>query len=412
MPNALTKDLEIMFDNMVEGFDAACVLSNQVAKFSPDAQSMQRAGDVVYRPMDYHMDTVSGMDVSAATPVDLIQRQVPAVYKSPENIIYTLDAKEMRDPYHMQKAGEAAGRRLSAKIDSDLSSIVALRAANVVTQSGVFSWDLAATGNRILTQKGVPMGVGKKLVMSPIDVQKVAGELGGRAYFQGKSASAYENGEIPDIDGLRTFRTDIMPNLAARGTVTGTTLGAAASFTPTAMTGDIPTDNRQMTITVSGANIANIKNGDAFTLANSGTVINSVHQITKDDTGEAQTFRVVSGGGTSSLVITPAIVASGSYKNVTASGASGATLTFINSTQKAASVIFAEGAVELMTGRLAIPTDQGVKVATTTSKNGVPLVFMWSFNQDTLKTKVRVTSLYGTTVLQPEMCALLLASQA
>lgn len=412
MPNALTKDLEIMFENVIQGFDAACVVSSQVARFSPDAQSMQRAGDTVYRPMDYHMDTVSGMDTTSATPTDLIQRQVPATYKSPENILYTLDAKEMRDPYHMERAGMAAGKRLAAKIDSDMASAIALRAANVVTQTGVFSWDLAATGKRILTQKGLPMGVTSKLVMSPLDVQKVAGELGGRAYFQGKTQSAYETGQIPDIAGMNTYETDIMPNLAARGTVTGTTLGAAASFTPSAMTGDVPTDNRQMTITVSGANIANIKNGDAFTISNSGTPINSVHQITKDDTGEAQTFRVVSGGGTSSLVITPAIVASGPYKNVTASGASGATLSFINSTQKATSVIFADGAAELMTGRLAIPTDQGVKVATTTSKNGVPLVFMYWFNGHTLKTTVRVTSLYATTVLQPEMCALLLASQA
>jgi hypothetical protein len=408
MANAFTKDLEIMFDNMVEGFDAACVLSSQVAKFSPDGQSMQRAGDVIYRPQDYHMNTVSGLDVSGATPTDLIQRQIPAVYKQPENIVYTLDAKSMRDEYHMQQAGKAAGKRLAAKIDSDLASVVALRAANVVTQSGVFSWDLAATGKRILTQKGLPAGLGVKAVLSPLDVQKVAGELGGRAYFQGRTQDSYENGGIPDIAGLSTFEADIMPNLAAIGTVTGTTLGAAASFTPSAMTNDLPTDNRQMTITVAGANIANIKNGDAFRIAG----VNSVHMITKDDTGEAQTFRVLSGGGTSSLVITPALVASGPYQNVTAQGANGAALTFVNTTAKATSVAFAEGAVELMIGRLAFPTDQGAKVVSTTSKNGVPLIFSYSFNHLTGVTTVRVTSLYGTTVLQPEMCALFLASQA
>jgi hypothetical protein len=75
-------------------------------------------------------------------------------------------------------------------------------------------------------------------------------------------------------------------------------------------------------------------------------------------------------------------------------------------------VAFPEGAVELMIGRLAFPTDQGAKVVSTTSKNGVPLIFSYGFNHLTGITTVRVTSLYGTTVLQPEMCALFLASQA
>jgi hypothetical protein len=411
MPNALTKDLEIMFDNMVEGFDAACVVSSQVARFSPGDQSMQRAGDVVYRPQDYHMDTVSGLDVSAATPTDLVQRMVPAVYKSPENIVYTLDAKEMRDPYHMAAAGKASGKRLAAKVDSDMASAIMLRAGNVVTQSGVFGWDLAATAKRILKQKGVPMGVDIKMIMNPLDTQKVALELGQRSYYQGQTKDSFENGGVPDIAGMRTFETDISPTLAAIGTVTGITLGAIASFTPTAMTGDLPTDNRQQTITVAGANIANAKNGDAFTLANSGTPINSVHMITKEDTGEPQTFRVLSGGGTATLTITPALVASGPYRNVTAQGASGATLTFKNTAAKSVTVGFAEGAVELMTGNLAFPSDQGPKVVRTTSKNGIPLVFAYVFDAFTGKTKVRVTSLYGTTVLQPELCFMALASQ-
>ena len=408
MANALTKDLEIMFENMVQGFDAACVMSSQVTRFSPDQSSMQRAGDVVYRPMDYHMDTTSGLDISGATPTDLIQRQVPAVYKAPENILYTLDAKEMRDPYHMEKAGTAAGKRLAAKIDSDLASVVALRAANVVVQSGVMDWDLMATANRILTQKGLPMGVDVKAVMSPLDVQKIAKELGGRSFYQGQTARSFENGEIPDIAGMRTFKADIMPTLAARGTVTGTTINGNQSFSPSAMTGDVPTDNRQMTLVVQGANIANTKNGDCFTIAG----VNSVHNITKDDTGELQTFRILSGAGTVNLVITPAIIATGPYKNVTAQAANSAAVSFINSTAKAATVGFADGAVELMTGRLAFPTDQGAKVVTTTSKNGVPLIFSYAFNHLTGKTTVRVTSLYATTVLQPEMCFLALASQA
>jgi len=79
MANQLTKDLEIYFEKSIVGFDAACVLSMAADKFTPAAQSMQRAGDVFYRPMEYNMDVVSGLDLTAAAPTYLSQRMVPTV---------------------------------------------------------------------------------------------------------------------------------------------------------------------------------------------------------------------------------------------------------------------------------------------------------------------------------------------
>lgn len=409
--NSLTKDLEILFENFIVGFDAACVISREASFMYPDQQSMQRAGDTVYRPQDYHMDVVSGLDVSAATPTDLIQRQVPATYKSPENIVYKLDAKEMRDPTHKENAGRAAGLRLSAKIDSDLYTAVALQGANVIKKVGAISWDDGALAEAVLLAKGMPLQVGRKLIFNPFDYKDVAKDLGNRAYMGDVNLDAYERSRVPDIAGFRTFRTDNLYNLAAVGTVTGTTLGAAASFTPSAMTGDIPTDNRRMTITVAGANIANIKNGDAFTIGSGGTAVNSVHNITKDDTGQLQTFRVISGGGTASLVITPAIVATGPYKNVTQAGANGAAITFLNTVTKPVVPFWVEGSVELMAGKLAFPQDQGAQVMTSTSKNKIPLIMSYSFDHLKGVTTARFTALYATTVLQPELAGIIVANQ-
>jgi hypothetical protein len=409
--NALTKDLEILFEEFVVGFDAACVISQEAAFMYPDQQAMQRAGDTVYRPQDYHMDTVTGLDISAATPTDLIQRQVPATYKSPENILYTLDAKEMRDPTHKTNAGRAAGLRLSGKIDSDLYTAVALQGANVIKKVGAISWDDGALAEATLLAKGMPLNLGRKFFFNPFDYKDIAKDLGNRAYLGNVNLDAYERSRVPDIAGFRTFRTDNLYNLAAVGTVTGTTLGAAASFTPSAMTGDLPTDNRRMTITVAGANIANIKNGDAFTIGSGGTAVNSVHNITKDDTGQLQTFRVISGGGTSSLVITPALVATGPYKNVTQAGANGAAITFLNTATKPACPFWVEGAVELMAGKLAFPEGQGAQIMTSTSKNGIPLIMSYQFDHLKAKTTCRFTSLYAVTVLQPELAGIVIANQ-
>lgn len=411
--NQLTKDLEILFEEFVLGFDAGCVISQEADFKFPDQQSMQRAGDVVYRPQDYQMETVSGLDISAATPTDLIQRQVPAVYKSPQNILYTLDAKELRDPEHKKNSGKAAGLRLCAQIDSDLYSAVALQATNVITVTGggVFTWDKGAAAEAILIAKGMPKGVERKFFMNPFDYLDVAKDLGNRAYLRDETLDAYEQSKVPGIAGFRTFRTDNLQNLSAIGTVSGTTVSGAQSFTPTAMTGDLPTDNRRMTLNIAGANIANIKNGDCFTIGSGGTLVNSVHNITKDDTGQPQTFRVISGAGTSALTISPPIVTTGPYKNCTQAAANGAAITFLNTVTKPVNAFWCQGAVELMAGKLAFPDGMGAQVMTATSKQGIPLIMSYSFNHLTGKVTARMTSLYATTVLQPELCGIVLAKQ-
>ncbi len=411
MPNALTRDLEVLFEEYIVGFDAACVLSQEASVFRPDQQSMQRAGDTVYRPQDFHMAVTSGLDISAATPTDIIQRQVPATYRQPNNILYALDAREMRDPATMKDVGKAAGLRLSAQIDSDLYTTVVAQAANVIRKVGAFTWDDGATAEAVLIAKGMPMGVRRKLFMNPTDYKDVAKDLGNRQYLASTSLDAYERSKVPGIAGFETFRTDNVVNVAAVGTVTGTTVSGTQSFTVSAMTGDLPTDNRRMTLTVAGANIANIKNGDKCTIGAAGTAVNAVHNITKDDTGIQQTFTVISGGGTANLVISPAIVATGPYQNVTQAAQNGAAITFLNTASRPANAFWCEGAVELMAGKLAFPTGQGAQVMTATSKNGIPLIMSYAFDHLKARTTCRFTALYATTVLQPELCGIILANQ-
>lgn len=411
--NALTKQLEVHFEEFIVGFDAACVISQEAQFYYPDQDAMQRAGDTVYRAQNFHMAITAGLDISAATPTDVIQRMVPATYKSPQNVLYAFDAKEMRDPNNMQQTGKAAGLRLAGQIDSDIYTVVAQQAANVITVTGggVLTWDMGALAEAVLLSKGMPMGSRRKLFMNPFDYKDVAKDLGNRAYLKDETLDAYERSRVPAIAGFETFRTDNLSNLAAIGTVSGTTVSGAQSFTPSAMTGNLPTDNRQMTLVVAGANIANTKNGDAFTIGSGGTAVNAVHNITKDDSGQLQTFRILSGAGTANLVITPAIIATGPYQNVSQAAGAGAAITFINTVSKPVNAFWVDGAVELMAGKLAFPEGQGAQIMTATSKNGIPLIMSYAFDHLKGKTTCRYTSLYATTVLQPELCGIILAKQ-
>jgi hypothetical protein len=406
MANALAKDLELMFENFVDGFDAACVISMEAETSYPDATAMQRAGDTFYKKQNYHAAVVTGLDVSAAARTDVIERFVPTVYRTPDNVVYELDAKELRDPQHMTKMGQASALRLAAEVDKNLYAAVAAQAAIFVKKVGAITWDDGATAEALMLSRGIGSG-NRKMFLNPFDYAAIAKDLGNRAYLGDRSKDAYERSKVPDIATFATFRTDNVANQTTNGTVTGTTVNANTSHTVTAMTGDLPTDNRYGALVVAGANIANTVAGAAFTIAG----VNAVHMIDKSDTGQPMTFRIISGQGTANLVITPKIVITGPYQNCTAQAAAGAAVTFLNNATKPVNAFWAQGAVTLDYGRLAFPQGTGAQVMTANTKNGVPLVSVAQINAQTGKLFVRNTTLYAATVLDPEKCGIILANQ-
>lgn len=405
MANALTKDLEIMFENIIEGFDTASVISKEADTSFPNPQSMQRAQDVFYRPMEYNATTFSGLDISAQSPTDAIQRQVPTVFRPVDSTLFKFNAEELRDPYHLKMSGKAAAKRLAGLVDTAVYTRVANEASIVIKKIGALSWTDGLKAEAALLQRGL-VNQNKKMFLNPVDYQDIAIDLGSRAYMGDLTKNAYQNSQVPDIATFSTFRTDNLINLAAVGTVSGSTVSGTQSFTPTAMTVDLPTDNRRMTLVVAGVNIANIKNGDAFILN-----MNSVHNITKDDTGVLQTFRVISGGGSANLVITPPIIATGAYQNVTAAALAGTPLVFLNTVTKPVTPFWQHGAVTLDYGKPDFYNGAGEEVMQATTKQGVPIQMIVQANSLTGTITVRSAIKFATTVLNPEACGIIIANQ-
>lgn len=255
MPNQLTKDLEILFENVIDGFEASNVVSRECSKFRPGDTEMQRAGDVVYRPQGYHLKSVSGLDLTAATANSLVQRQVPARFREPENVIYELDAKEMRDPWHKEQAGKAAGRQLAAWVDNLIVDEVAARATNMVTIGSASTgktlgedlWNASAGIDAMMLSIGVPQGGQRKAFYNPFNYKDLAKELGSRAYAVGATLTAYEKAQIPPVASFDSFRVDYAGAMKA-GSATAVTLGGAVAHKVTAMDSNgAPTDNRQGT---------------------------------------------------------------------------------------------------------------------------------------------------------------------
>lgn len=408
MANSALKTIDIMWESFVEAFDAMTVLSNMVDRETINPTEAERAGDVMYVRQNYHASTVAGLDISGETDMDVISRAVPLVFNDPQNVKYSLDAKEMRDESVMRKQGEAAARQLAAVIDTTLYNRAVDRATIVQLASGAFTWNLGQSAETAMIQRGITSSQAK-LLLNATDYQAVSADLGGKAYQSDWSKNAYERSRIPGIANFETFRTDNLKNLTIKGTVTGTTVNGNQSHTVVAKDANgVPVDNRQMTLTVQGTNVANIKAGDVFTIAN----VNAVHMITKEDTGTLQTFRVlaVAGSGTS-LTISPAIVPSGPYQNVTTQAANSAAITFVNNATKPANLFFSGDAIQLKYSRLHFPTDQGAKVMTATTENGAPLTMSYFFNHLTGKTQFRFHTYFAAEAVDPEKIGIIVANQ-
>lgn len=408
MANQDLNTIEIAFEEFVDGYDANCVVSRAVDTETVDAKKSQRGGDVMYVRQNYEASTVGGLDVSGETNMDVIDRSVPIAFQDPRNVIYSLNAKEMRDPIKMAKQGQAAAKSLAAYVDQFTYDRAVARSTMAITATGAFDWDLGARAEEALIKRGIDAS-NVNLFMNPSDWRSVSGELGGRQYTTDRTKAAYERSQVPDIANLMTFRTDNISNVAATGTVTGTTVNGAQSHTVTSKDANgIPVDNRQMTLTVQGANVANIAVGNSFTIAG----VNAVHMKTKSDTGDLQTFKVIAVGSSgTSLTVSPALVASGPYQNVTAVAADSAALVFLNDAAAPANLFAAKDAVQIKYGRLEFPSDMGAKVMTATTENGVPLCMSYNFNHMTGVTQVRYHTFFAADAVDSEKVGVILANQ-
>jgi hypothetical protein len=116
----------------------------------------------------------------------------------------------------------------------------------------------------------------------------MAGDLAKRNENTTRSDNAYKTGRLAtNIANFSVYNDDAPVRLtAATGGVT-TVNGANQYFEPLAVLTEadgeqVNQDNRYSNLTVTAAVYANIKAGDAFTIAG----VNSVHMINKQDTGQ------------------------------------------------------------------------------------------------------------------------------
>lgn len=420
--NDFAKQVVIAFEEeVVPKFEDLLVLSKKVSIAPTDGTQMERAGDVIWRPIPYVAVSNDGLDATNDFN-PMTDQVVPATLGFQKHIARTMDVKELRDLLRQKRFGEAAARRLASDVNIAVMDTVCNQATLIDTKTS------AATGfvdparlDSIFNRNGIPMD-GRQLGYCTPDYNGLAADLAARQTMTGKPTTAYEKALIGEnVSGFTAHKLDyanICPLATASGLTMSTLTAAGNFYTPkskrAAATGEqANVDNRFHQITLS-AN-TNINAGDMITFAN----VFEAHMITKRSTGVLRTFRVISKDAGAQITISPPIISNQGgtqaeidYQNcVITAQAGNAALVFLNTAAKPMNPFWVQDAVELLPGRYEVPEGEGLKVSMATTANGIQIVMTEGLDINTLKKKFRWDIFFGVCVLRPDMVGVQLFNQ-
>jgi hypothetical protein len=425
MANAFSKEEIVAFENILEGFNDALILSKNINIYNTNGVTMERARDTMWRPQPYiaqSFNRVVGNTIASEIQT-MTQLSVPSTLGFAKCSAWQMNALELRDALQENRLGDAAKQKLASDINLSVMDLAAAQGTLVVDVStAAGDYDDIALCDSIMNEQGV-MADSRYLALSSRDYNGMAGNLAvaTRSFTGNKSANAYERSYVGPVAGFETYKLDYANRCAANAaTVTIATNGAQVRYVPQATTtstgGILNVDNRYQTVTVSSS--AGVVAGDAFTIDG----IEAVHHITKRSTGELKTFRVISvpGGGTT-LVISPPIIGANSsptdaeqqYQNVyVASVSATASINFLNVAASNINPFWRKDSIELLPGRYAVPDGAGVDVLRASTDQGIELVMTKKFDPLTFQTLYTLDTLYGVVMTNPEMAGILLFNQA
>lgn len=423
---SFNKNEVVMFEKALEGFQDGLVVSQLFGTFNVDDVTSERAGDILWRPQPYIVQSFSGNDASANFNRNHTQLSVPTSLGLQRHVPLVLTARELRDPQQRERLSRAAMQRLASDINVACSDLAAQSGTIVIKRPGTAAgFDDIAAIDTAMNRVGIQM-MDRVACFSSGDYNSMASNLAGRQTVQGVVQTALERATVPPIAGIDLYKLDYAFRLTAAVPGAGVTVNGAnqrfvpaATFTSGGATAN--QDNRYQNLTVTVGAGGALKVGDAFTIAG----VNEVHHITKADTGVLKTFRInaiVSGGGTAGtnvLQISPPIIAADSsptdaevqYRNVTATPANGAVITFLNTAAASVNPFWHRSAMEIMPGRLRPEQDAGLAVMTGTTDQGITVTMTRQGSINDLSTRYRFDILIGVVNLQPQMSGIELFSQ-
>jgi hypothetical protein len=427
MANAFSKEERVAFEDLLEGFQDALVLSRNVSVYITDQTMMERARNTIWRPQPYIAQSINS---TPGTPIpgyqNMTQLAVPATLGFSKTVPWTMTTLELRDALQEGRLGQSARQKLASDINVTIMNVAAAQGTLVVPIAGAAGdYDDVALCDSIMNEQGIPTE-DRYLALSSRDYNGLAGNLAAatRSFTGNKSANAYERSFVGMVAGFDTYKLDYANRIAAAGgggtrTIDTDGAGTQANYAPQATSilvgGQINVDNRFQSVVVSSTTGAAA--GDCFTIAG----VFAVHHITKQSTGQLKTFRVISVTDGTNMVISPPIIgaqgvsptdAQLQYKNVeVVTPSNTAAIVWLNTGASNINPFWQKDSIEILPGRYAVPSDAGTAVMRASTDQGIELVMQKFYDIDSMTIKYRLDMLFGVVNKQPEMSGILLFNQ-
>jgi len=423
MANAFSKEEIVAFEDILEGFNDALILSKNINIYNTNGVTMERARDTMWRPQPYIAQSFTrtvGSSIASSVST-MTQLSVPSTLGFSPCSAWEMNALELRDALQEGRLGDSAKQKLASDINLSVMDLAATQGTLVVpVATAAGDYDDVALCDSIMNEQGV-MSEDRYLALSSRDYNGMAGNLAvaTRSFTGNKSANAYERSYVGPVAGFETYKLDYANRCVANAaTATIATNGSQVRFVPMAtitnVGGMLNVDNRYQTVTVSST--TGVLAGDAFTVAG----LEAVHHITKRTTGVLKTFRVISVTGGTTMVISPPMIGANStptdaelqYKNIeVVSTSATASINFLNIAASSINPFWRKDCIELLPGRYAVPDGSGVDVMRASTDQGIELVMTKRFDPLTFQTLYTLDTLYGVVMTNPEMAGILLFNQ-
>lgn len=425
MSNTFSKQVVTLFNEQLEGFEDNLVISKSFRNMAEGGVELERSFNTVWVPQPYIAQSFTGIDQTSNFARNYAQLSVPITLSYSHSVPFTMSATELRDPLQTTRIMKAAMQRLASDINVDCSNLAALQGTIVSKRTTAASgFDDVAALDTAMNRVGINYQ-DRKAFYNSADYNSMASNLAARQTVNGKVQTAYERAYVGEVAGFETYKLDYGYRLAAAtgtGVTITNTLPLYATPTPTTLSADglsrTNNDNRFQTVSLAVTG-AGVKAGDAFTIAG----VNEVNHITKQDTGSLKTFRIISqstgsAGASGNYVISPPIFSNGGgtdpeiqYKNVSATPANGAALTFLNTVTTVVNPAWQDDALVIMPAKYEPDPNSGMAVMSDTTDSGITIVMSRQAQIQTLSTLYRLDAYYGLANLQPEMTAIQLFNQ-
>lgn len=253
-----------------------------------------------------------------------------------------------------------------------------------------------------LDEFAVPMS-DRSAVLAPADHWALLGAQTG-LYITDPAKSAYREGSLGKIGGVDTYMAQNVPTHTV-GVATGTPLvnGAAQNVTY-----DSVKNTNTQTLVTDGWTVSTegiVKAGDVFTIAG----VFAVNPVTKASLGFLKQFVVTADAasgattGPATLTISPAIIASGAFQNVSAAPADNAAITVMGtgSTGYRQNMVFHKNAFALAMVPLEIPVAS--VGAARQSYNGTSVRIIPTYDGVNDVSKWRADILFGVKAIDPRL---------